>query len=231
MAINGSPRKNWNTDTLVQEAARGAESRGAKVEVIDLYRLEQHTGCISCFGCKRQEHFGTCVCKDGLAPVLEKIRDADGLILGSPIYLGEATAEVRALYERLIFPYVTYKTEPKSYCTHKMPVVLIFTSNCPEAAFPIVGYNKVLDAYKKTMKNTFGSVEVLISSDTLQVKDYEKYDWTMFDAEKKKAHHETVFPKDKEAAFHLGIGMVNDESKPVRQNNHFIPSSAKSSSA
>ena len=50
VAINCSPRTAWNTSTLVREAAKGAEREGAEVKVIDLYRLEKFTGCISCFG-------------------------------------------------------------------------------------------------------------------------------------------------------------------------------------
>ncbi len=114
IAINGSPRHGWNTDLLVREAASGAGAQGAETEVIDLYDLEKFTGCVSCFGCKTEASLGKCVCKDGLSPVLEKIRQSDGLILGSPIYLGNITAGLRALYERLAFQYITYNTEPKS---------------------------------------------------------------------------------------------------------------------
>ena len=111
IAVNGSPRSGWNTDLLVREAAAGAAANGAEVEIIDLYKLEKFTGCISCFGCKTDGHPGRCVCRDGLYEVLEKIRQADGLILGSPVYLGDISAGLRALYERLIFQYITYKTE------------------------------------------------------------------------------------------------------------------------
>ena len=50
VAVNASPRKGWNTDTLVTEAAKGAESTGAEIQKFDLYRLEKFTGCISCYG-------------------------------------------------------------------------------------------------------------------------------------------------------------------------------------
>jgi len=53
-AVNAGPRKGWNTDTLISEAAKGAESAGAKIGRFDLFRLEKYTGCISCFGCKRE---------------------------------------------------------------------------------------------------------------------------------------------------------------------------------
>ena len=99
VAINCSPRTGWNTATLVREAARGAEDQGAEVRVIDLYALEKFTGCVSCFGCKLPQSLGRCICRDGLAPVLEEIRNADGLILGTPNYLGDVSAGFRALYE------------------------------------------------------------------------------------------------------------------------------------
>lgn len=73
VAINASPRASWNTATLVREAARGAESENVEVVVFDLYKLEKFTGCISCFGCKLPANLGKCVCRDGLAPVLDAI--------------------------------------------------------------------------------------------------------------------------------------------------------------
>ena len=69
VAVNAGPRKNWNTDTLLKEAVKGAESAGANVERFDLFRLEKYTGCISCFGCKKEQNKGRCVCRDGLTPV------------------------------------------------------------------------------------------------------------------------------------------------------------------
>lgn len=77
VAINASPRKDWNTGTLVREAAKGAEAAGAQVKTFDLYKLEKFTGCISCFCCKLPDHEGRCICKDGLAEVLEEIINAE----------------------------------------------------------------------------------------------------------------------------------------------------------
>ena len=87
VVVNAGPRKGWNTDTLISEAARGAEAAGAEIVRFDLFRLEKYTGCISCFGCKKEKNKGHCVCRDGLTPVLDAIREADGLIIGSPNYL------------------------------------------------------------------------------------------------------------------------------------------------
>lgn len=84
IAINCSPWPAWNMATLVREAARGAEYQGAEVTVIDLYKMEKFTGCISCFGCKLPENLGKCICRDGLTPMLDAVRNADGLIIGTP---------------------------------------------------------------------------------------------------------------------------------------------------
>ena len=208
IAINGSPRSGWNTDILVREAAEGARQAGAEVEVIDLYKLEKFTGCISCFGCKRESSLGRCVCRDGLFPVLEKIREADGLILGSPVYLSEISAGLRAMYERLIFQYISYKKEPRSYAQRQIPVVMIFTGNAPEAFFQGPVYGKLVENYKNTLSGFIGPTKVLISADTLQVEDYTPYNWTMFDPEAKKKRREEVFPAERKEAFRLGAEMV-----------------------
>ena len=206
IAINGSPRSGWNTDILIREAAAGAASTGAEVEVIDLYKLEKFTGCVSCFGCKTEGHLGQCVCHDGLHEVLEKIRRADGLILGSPVYLGDISAGLRALYERLVFQYITYKTEVRSYNERKISVVLIVTSNVP-AEYDA----ELLGRYKGTLEAFVGPVQTLASGNTLQVNNYERYNWSMFNAEEKNARRETVFPEERKAAFRLGVDMLNDE--------------------
>lgn len=208
VTINGSPRSAWNTAALVREAARGAEEEGAEVVVFDLYKLEKFTGCISCFGCKLPANLGRCVCRDGLYDVLEAIRTADGLILGTPNYLGDVSAGFRALYERLIFQSLTYKKEIRTYNEQKIPVLMIMTSNAPEAAYGSIGYDQMLERYRNTLGAFVGNTQVLISAETLQVQDYGKYNWTMFDPEARKQRHDTVFPEDKKKAFDLGVGMI-----------------------
>lgn len=205
VAVNAGPRKGWNTDTLIEEAAEGARSAGVTVERFDLFRLERYTGCISCFGCKREKHKGRCVCRDGLTPVLDAIREADGLILGSPNYLSEMTASFRALYERLIFQYLTYSTEHPSCNERPIPVLLIMTSNASEG-----GYQHLMRGYQQTLDRFVGPTERLVSGDTLQIKDYDKTDWewSLFDSERKRLRHETVFPQDRARAHQMGAELV-----------------------
>lgn len=210
VAINASPRVAWNTGSLVREAAKGAEAEGAQVEVFDLYKLDRFTGCVSCFGCKLPEHQGVCVCQDGLAPVLEEIRNADGLIIGTPNYLGDASAAFRALYERLIFQSLTYKTEPRSYNERRIPVLLMMTSNCSEDFYGQIGYDRMLENYANSLSGMVGPTRTMICGDTLQVSDYSRYQWTMFDPAAKQARHDSEFPKAMQKAFSLGQEIVRN---------------------
>ena len=193
VAVNAGPRSGWNTDLLIKAVASGAEEAGCEIEYIDLFKLEKYTGCISCFGCKLEKTFGKCVCKDGLTEVLDKIRAADGLIIGSPNYLGNMTASFRALYERLVFQVLTYNREEPCCNPRRIPVVLIMTSNCPEEAYETIGYAALLEQYKGTLDKFIGPTELLSCGDTLQVNDYSRFNWTMFDPEKKKKRREETF--------------------------------------
>ena len=110
IGINGSPRKKWNTATLLTKALEGAVSQGADTELFHLYDLD-FKGCISCFACKIVDgpHYGRCALKDDLSPILKKIEnEADVIILGAPVYFGAMTGEMRSFMERLLFAPIVY---------------------------------------------------------------------------------------------------------------------------
>ena len=206
--VNAGPRKGWNTDTLLAEAAKGAEAAGASVEWFDLFRLERYTGCISCFGCKKEANKGRCICRDGLTPVLDAIRESDGLIIGSPNYLSQMTASFRALYERLIFQSLTYNAETPCCRQSTVPVLLIMTSNAPANA-----YQTMLADYRRTLESFVGPTRTFVSGDTLQLADYSKTDWpwSFFNPEAKQQRHETEFPEECKAVFKLGEALAEGE--------------------
>lgn len=204
VAVNAGPRNGWNTDTLIREAVKGAESAGAQVQKFDLFRLEKYTGCISCFGCKREKFKGHCICRDGLTPVLDAIREADGLILGTPNYLGDVSAVFRALYERLVFQNLTYNRETPCCNSNPIPVLLIMTSNAP-AAYDM----QILQKYQQTLNGFVDPTEVFACGGTLQLKDYGKTDrpW-YFDREAKQRRHGTVFPEERKQVCEFGANLV-----------------------
>jgi multimeric flavodoxin WrbA len=133
IAINGSPRKKWNTATLLEKALEGSASQGAETELIHLYDLD-YKGCTSCFACKLKggKSYGKCAMNDGLTPVLARLADADAFLLGSPIYFGTVTGEMRSLMERLLFQYLIYTRPPGSLFGRKIPTVFIYTMNVSE---------------------------------------------------------------------------------------------------
>lgn len=98
--------------------------------------------------------------------------------------------------------------EVESYNDRKIPVLFIMTSNAPEEYYTPDGYGRMVENYRNTLSAFIGPAKVLISGNTLQVSDYDRYNWTMFDAEVKKERHETVFPLEMQKAYSLGAEMV-----------------------
>jgi len=205
IAFNGSPRKRWNTATLLDRALEGAASKGAETELIHLYDLS-FKGCVSCFSCKTRDgkSYGKCAVKDELTINLEKIEEADGIILGSPIYLGTVTGEMRSFMERLIFPYLTYTDPLQTLFPKKIDTGFIYTMNVTEERMKKI-YGQHLGINEEFLRIIFGASESLFSFDTYQFKDYSKVVADRFDPEKKATRRKEIFPKDCEKAYEMGV--------------------------
>jgi len=211
IALNGSPRKNWNTHTLLCEALHGAESKGSEVELINLYDLN-YKGCVSCFACKRKGvTLEQCVTRDDLFPVLQKIRFSDAFVLGSPMYFNCVTGEMRSFLERLCFPYISYDRKPPSF-SRKINTAFIYTMNVPEQYLENVGYTRQFADNARLLEGIFGRCETLVSTETWQFDDYSKYASSMFDVEQRAHRHATVFKEDCRKAFELGIRLTGSGS-------------------
>jgi multimeric flavodoxin WrbA len=204
IAINGSPRKNANTATLLQKALDGAASTGAETELIHLIDL-QYQGCTSCFACKRKgtKFIGACASRDDLTPVLEKVMRSGAVILGSPIYLADVTALMRAFIERFGFMNVSYDKNGHNAFTGKINGAFFYTMNVSKPVSTLFTYVYKFNTglLKRCLR---GKVEQLICTDTWQFDDYDKYMASNFDVAKKKKARETVFPKDCEKAYQIG---------------------------
>jgi multimeric flavodoxin WrbA len=206
--INASPRKNWNTAQLLKEAQKGAESSGAETEYIDLYDLS-FTGCRSCLACKRKDaERCKCYWKDDLSPLIDKILAADNLIIGTPIYFGEPTAQFRALYERLLCCVMSYDTEGEgTYYPGNLNTGIIYTMNAPKAYFETCGFPALPMMEQMLGMLLRGKVRSYASHDTVQVSDYSKFSMGAFDPEAKKKQHDEQFPIDLQEAFRMGAEM------------------------
>ena len=208
IAFNGSPRKKWNTATLLEKALEGAASQGAETELIHLYEVD-FKGCISCFACKTKggKSYGRCAVEDDLRLILKKVLQADAIILGSPIYFGTVSGEMRSFMERLLFPYRPYvhEREPRqSLFPKKIPTGFIYTMNVTEKQMKALEFDQHPRLNEKVLKLIFGSSETLFSFDTYQFKDYSKVVAERYDVEQKKKRRREVFPIDCEKAFEMG---------------------------
>jgi len=215
IAINGSPRKNWNTATLLEHALRGATSEGADTELVHLYDLD-FKGCTSGFACKEKggKCCGECAMRDGLNLVLGLIDEAVALILGSPIYFGIVTGEMRSFLERVLFPNLTYTLPPTSLFGRTMPTAFIYTMNASEEQMKEY-YAPQIRADEHLLKRIFGQAESLCSYETLQFEDYGRVVFEYADPEVRRERNRSVFPEDCRKAFDLGA-RLGRPPKPVQ---------------
>ncbi|MDO5674553.1 MAG: flavodoxin family protein [bacterium] len=208
LAFNGSPRLKGNSATMLSHAIEGAQAKGAEVELFNLYKM-QFSGCISCFSCKRLDRERPIVCavKDDLRPVLEKVRDIDGLLIASPIYFGSESAACRALIERLCFPYLNYADYTKSHFPRRIPVGLIYTMNVTDDIWTSAGYDVNFGRTRDTLAREFGSCTMVLANNTTQYNDYSLYEANAT-GEEKKAYREAHFDRDCASARQLGEDLV-----------------------
>ena len=100
IAVNGSPRANGNTYTALDAACKELNKNGIDTEIIHIGQLKL-TGCKACEFCGKNG--GKCVFDDGLNEAAEKIRAADGLIIGAPVYYAGINGTVKSFLDRLFY--------------------------------------------------------------------------------------------------------------------------------
>ena len=100
LLVNGSPHRNGNTFTALSEVAKALDEEGIASDIVHIgNRLVQ--GCIGCYKCKEK---GICVFRDEAYLTLrEKLAEADGIIIGSPVYFGGPAGSLCALLDRLFY--------------------------------------------------------------------------------------------------------------------------------
>jgi len=96
LGINGSPRIGGNTDILLDKAMEGARSKGAETEKIILNKLK----FVGCQECENIKDDGSCIVNDDMQGVYKKIKDADVLMLASPIFFGSLSAQTKMMIDR-----------------------------------------------------------------------------------------------------------------------------------
>lgn len=98
LILSASPRKGGNSDLLCDQFAKGAEEAGHSVEKIRVQE-QKINPCLACYGCRGT---GSCVQKDGMAAILEKMVEADTLVLATPVYFYSMDGQLKTLIDRTL---------------------------------------------------------------------------------------------------------------------------------
>jgi len=97
VAVLGSPRSNGNSASITARFLETARNHGADIHSFTLNELA-YRGCQACMACKKTSE--TCVLKDDLSEVLEAVREADVIVLASPVYYGDVTGQLKLFIDR-----------------------------------------------------------------------------------------------------------------------------------
>lgn len=99
VGINGSPRKDGNTAIILRTVFAELEKHGIQTELVQMAGSSVR-GCLACYACFKNKN-RQCIQKDGINAIIAKMVEADGIILGSPVYFTDVTAEMKAFIDRV----------------------------------------------------------------------------------------------------------------------------------
>ena len=153
LGLNGSPRKNGNTATLLDQLFLGAAEAGAETTARAVNTLNIH-GCQGCLLCK---NFGVCAVKDDMTDIYAAINDADVVVFASPIYFGTISAQLTSVLHRL-YPYL--RSDFSSRLAPGITAVLLLTQGNPQ----VEAFSVYVDMLSNVLKRIgFTQVETLIA--------------------------------------------------------------------
>ncbi len=218
IAINGSPRKNWNSDRLLDSWVEGVKSvlPDAEVKKVNLYDLK-FTGCRSCFSCKLKggKFFGTCPIPDDIHDLLAEVRQADAVGIASPIYYMDLNAYTKCLLERMIFSVAQYSSPAVSLAPKRVSFTMLYSMNATEEYFKLYGIDTRC-AHEERLLSLFYFMPShrVTAFDTYQFNDYSRYESSAFSEQAKREQKEQQFPRDLKAAFDTGVKVAGEIQDP-----------------
>lgn len=148
LGIVGSPRKNGNTDTVVQKVLEGVAESGAETETIYINDLN-FKGCQGCGFCNVMPE---CKIKDDMTEVYKKIEEADGFVFGSPIYFLQFSGQMRLFLDRC---YALMDADLKSRIPEGKKAIIVRSQGDPDKS----SYESVSDEFAEVL-NTFFGMEI-----------------------------------------------------------------------
>ncbi len=214
IAINGSPRKKWNTDFIIGKVVDGIKENtteeNIEIKKIDLYDLN-YSGCTGCMLCKKldNEKYGTCNCQDELTSILDDIATCDGLIIGSPIYFGDINAMTKCFLERLLYPYLVYDADKSTLAPKKIQTICVYTMDLTKEAMIKKGISNEIAQVESKLERMFSyKPQQVLVCNTLMVKDYSDYKMDIFDKEDKLEYHKNEMGDEVNKAVEAGKQLV-----------------------
>jgi multimeric flavodoxin WrbA len=126
--INADPKRKGTNAQLMKSAVKGAESVGAEVKYVDLYKFD-FSGCRVCLICKKEGMSCKCYWRDELSSLIGEIFESDALLIGVPLFFSLPSSHYLAFLERLIFSMVSFKTG--NTFNGKVDVGLFYTVEYP----------------------------------------------------------------------------------------------------
>lgn len=207
LLFNASPRTSCNTARVLNEIKKGAESAGATVDLVNLYKLN-FKGCASCLECKRKGTPGGCHIHDDLSKYLNEAYNCTGIAIGTPVYCGNFAASYYALFERLLYSNRRYELPPnKVKFGKRINTALIYTMGVDQERC-MSDYSKQIEINKNIFEETLGPCTVLNNYKQLLTPNTKPYDMGAFDID---AIHKWVKEHDPivlKQAYELGIKLA-----------------------
>jgi multimeric flavodoxin WrbA len=132
VTLLGSPRSTGNSSTIAKHLAEAAVKLGAQSTIFELNRLS-YRGCQGCYACKKS--LDCCGLKDDLTEVLAAVHEADALVLATPVYYGDITAQLKGFVDRT-FSYLKpdYLTNPEPSRLGAKKLIFVLTQGHPDEA-------------------------------------------------------------------------------------------------
>lgn len=114
VAFNGSPRKQGNTNILLETVLNELKQEGIETEIVHIGTRDIH-GCIACGQCRKNGNHKCVFNDDMINECIEKIKEADGVILGSPVYFADVSGQMKSFIDR-----VGYVARPAGFLKRKI---------------------------------------------------------------------------------------------------------------
>lgn len=143
LVLQGSPRKNGNTEQVVKKAMAPLIKAGHKVEDVRVSSLKI-SGCRECFACQKVTDKPACAVKDDMIPLFGKIMDADLVLIAAPVFCWGLAAQIKAVMDRC-YCFFKFKHDPYKVLIEGKKFALIVTAGGDEfdgAELCVAGFEK-----------------------------------------------------------------------------------------